>query len=244
MRVLVVVLSLLAITRVADARPRRQAKQHKLAIRDDDDRTQRLRRTGQSIGAPWSGSLRNASRLKLGDGAHIRRPYRAYGTRTTVQFTRDAIRDTLHMFPETHDLAIGDISAEHGGMISDHHSHQSGRDIDVGLFYKKRPPGYPDNLASANENNLDCARTWALISNFARTASRDGGVQIIYLDFDVQGILYRWAKKKGISDKRLERVFQFPHGRGAGGGIVRHYRNHDNHIHVRFRCSDSDKQCH
>ena len=69
-------------------------------------------------------------------------------------------------------------------------------------------------------------------------------MQVIYLDYDVQGILYRWAKKKGISDKRLDRIFQYPHGRGHRGSILRHYRNHANHLHVRFRCASNDKLCH
>ena len=114
MRVLVVVLVSLVVTSVSEAqpRPKHQSKQErKMAARDDD---RKPKRNGQSIGAPWAGSLRNASRLRLGDGAHIRRPHRAYGTRTTIQYTRDAINDTLEMFKDTHDLAIGDISAEHG----------------------------------------------------------------------------------------------------------------------------------
>ena len=242
MRVLVVFLSLFVGLAVADAKPRRKAKEHNLAVREDDSRHDRKPR-GQSVGKPWEGSLRNASRLRLGDGAHIRRPHRTYGTRTTIEHTRNAINDVLERFKNTHDLAIGDISAEHGGWISDHHSHQSGRDVDLGLFYKKQPPGYPVYLADANERNLDCARTWALISNITRTVDKDGGVQVIYLDYDVQGILYRWAKKQGVSDKRLDRIFQYPHGRGSSGSIVRHYRNHANHLHVRFRCSSKDKQC-
>ena len=242
MRVLVVILSLLVGSSAVDARPRRPAKEHKLAVREDDQ-GRKPRPRGQSVGKPWEGSLRNASRLRLGDGAHIRRPHRVYGTRTTVEFTQNAITDVIERFKDTHDLAIGDISAEHGGWISDHHSHQSGRDVDLGLFYNKKPPGYPMYLADANEKNLDCARTWALLSNITRTVDKDGGVQVIYLDYDVQGILYRWAKKKGISDKRLDRIFQYAHGRGAGGTIVRHYRNHANHLHVRYRCSEKDKQC-
>src|SRR5262245_43514437 len=35
---------------------------------------------GQSIGAPWEGRLQKATELPPGDGYHIRRPTRAFGT--------------------------------------------------------------------------------------------------------------------------------------------------------------------
>src|SRR5262245_35463764 len=38
----------------------------------------------QSFGVAWNGYLRNGVQLQLGDGAFIRRPYRSYGTRSTV----------------------------------------------------------------------------------------------------------------------------------------------------------------
>jgi len=219
-------------------RPRRRE------IDDDDVRPRRARAwVPQSVGVPWDGELENASRLRLLDGAVIRRPGRAFGTRTTVDFVRQAVNDTLERVAPTHELAIGDLSAEHGGPISEHHSHQSGRDADIGLFYRQAPRGYPDSFAPATEDNLDCAATFALIANFTRTANQDGGVQVIFLDYKVQGILYRWAIDHDISESRLERMFEYPNGKGSGG-VVRHYPGHDNHMHVRFRCASSDDDCH
>jgi hypothetical protein len=66
---------------------------------------------------------------------------------------------------------------------------------------------------------------------------------MVFLDFEVQGILYAWAKDHGVSERRLERIFQYPHGRGASEGIVRHEPNHDNHMHVRFQCPSDDRGC-
>ena len=134
-------------------------------------------------------------------------------------------------------------TVERGGQITEHHSHQSGRDVDIGLFYKKKPAGYPENFVSATADNLDCAATWKLVSAFAARADRDGGTQVMFLDFRVQGLLYKWAKAHGVSEERLERIFQFPHGRGASDGLVRHEPNHDNHLHVRFKCSARDTSC-
>jgi hypothetical protein len=200
--------------------------------------------TGQSVGAPWAGRLLHPTQLPDGDGYHIRHPWRAFGTQTTVALVQRAIGETLEAFPDEHVLAIGDISAESGGAITEHRSHQSGRDIDIGLFYLEQPAGYPASFIHASEDNLDCAATFKLLESFLATVGDDGGVQMIFLDFDVQGILYAWARDNGVSERRLERIFQYPHGRGASEGIVRHEPNHDNHMHVRFSCPSLDSACH
>lgn len=200
-------------------------------------------RAGQSVGAPWAGQLRNATKLRANHRYFIRRPGRAFGTRTTVDLVYRAVVDTLAQFPNTHVLAIGDLSAQRGGPITEHSSHQSGRDVDLGLFYKTKPAGYPASFVRATEANLNCAATWKLIARLAATTGRDGGVRMMFLDFEVQGMLYRWAMDHGVSAQRLALVFQYPHGRGAPVGLVRHEPNHADHVHVRFKCSAVDRQC-
>ena len=103
---------------------------------------------------------------------------------------------------------------------------------------------YPASFIHADEDNLDCAATFKLLESFLATADDDGGVQMVFLDFDVQGILYDWALDHGVSERRLERIFQYPHGRDSAEGIVRHEPNHDNHMHVRFKCPAEDTGCH
>ena len=196
------------------------------------------------VGAPWAGCLQHPTQLPPGDGYLIRRPARSFGTETTIEYIERAIGQTLEAFPDVHVLPIGDISAESGGRITEHHSHQSGRDIDVGLFYLDKPDDYPANFVHADEDNLDCAATFKLLESFLASASEDGGVQMIFLDFEVQGILYRWAQEHGVSERRLERIFQYPHGRDSSEGLVRHEPNHDNHMHVRFQCASDDTACH
>jgi murein endopeptidase len=238
-RAVLILVTLLLGTQSADA-DRQNRK--KIAVHDGEKR--RVRKSApQSYGSPQDGWLENASKLQPIEGAHIRRPWRAFGTRTTVDLTRRAIKETLDRHPDVHTLAIGDISAEHGGQITDHHSHRSGRDVDLGLFYKKRPSNYPHSFVDGDANNLDIAATWTLINKLASTANKDGGVLVILLDHDVQGVIYKWAKKRKISDAKLERIFQYAHGRGANAGIVRHYRNHANHLHVRFKCARADRDC-
>jgi hypothetical protein len=248
-------------TSIADARPRphahaaashhgkkragRQSQQVRHSSRTQPARAlthaQASGELGQSIGMPWAGHLVEPTQLESGDGYHIRRPWRSFGTQATVDLVQRILDDNHDWFP--HVLAIGDISAEHGGQITEHHSHQSGRDADIGLFYVEKPASYPTNFVTATEQNLDCASTWRLLDAFAETAGQDGGAQIIFLDYAVQGILYRWAKDHDVSDAKLDHVLQFPHGRGSASGLVRHFPNHDNHMHVRFKCPASDSAC-
>ena len=119
-----------------------------------------------------------------------------------------------------------EVSAETGGRISEHSSHQSGRDIDIGLIFLEKPDAYPHSFVVGNADNLDLEATFVMVEEFAKTAQETGGVQMIFLDFDVQGLLYTWALENGESEEYLARLFQFPHGRGSSDGIVRHEPNH------------------
>jgi murein endopeptidase len=95
----------------------------------------------------------------------------------------------------------------------------------------------------ATADNLDFRATWALLSAFCRTAGQPLGVERIFMTYSTQALFYRLARKHGISRARLDEWFQYPHGRRADHGIIRHEPGHDEHIHVRFRCAPSDAEC-
>lgn len=197
---------------------------------------------GDSISKPWHGRLRGGARLPQGKGYLIRRPLRSWGTPETVAAVRAVLKEVRAEHRELHTLAIGDISQKGGGRITEHRSHQSGRDIDVGFFYTKVPAGYPSSFVVASEDNLDRAATWDLLAGFARRADDPGGVEMIFLDYGVQGLLYEWAKARGVDERYLDRLFQYPDGPGTSG-LVRHQAHHADHMHVRFRCPPADLAC-
>jgi len=198
---------------------------------------------GQSVGGPRSGRLRRGVRLPPGQGYHLRRPYRAWGASHTVFYVRQAIAAVRRKFPKIHRLAIGDLSAKHGGRLGGHKSHQSGRDVDLGLYFKRRPRYYPKSFIKAQPQKLHFAATWTLIKALLASSNKPGGVQRIYMNYNVQRMFYSWARKRGISRRQLGRVFQYPRGRHASGAVVRHWRGHDAHIHVRFKCPVGDDNC-
>ncbi len=198
---------------------------------------------GQSVGTTNHGRLRRPSRLRAGKGYFIRRPHRSFGAQQTVLHTKRIATSIKKRFPKVHPLAVGDISEKAGGKISMHASHQSGRDIDLGFYFKRRPQGYPHTFVVATRKNLHFAATWALLKGFTDLANKPGGVEKIFMSYSTQRIIYNMAKRKGVSKAKLDSMFQYPHGRSSSKGIIRHEPGHDEHIHVRFRCPPKDSTC-
>lgn len=199
---------------------------------------------GQSFGRPQSGYLVSGTRMPPNAAAYfLRRPERAFGTRAAVEQVVSAVRAVRRKFPRVHPLAIGDFSARHGGPLSMHGSHQSGRDADIGFYFRKKPRSYPRSFVVATADNIDFPATWALISGLLRSAGKPGGVERIYLTYQTQALFYRLARKHKVPRARLDEWFQYPHGRRAARGLIRHWPGHTEHIHVRFRCAADDPEC-
>ncbi|MGE0866971.1 MAG: penicillin-insensitive murein endopeptidase [Kofleriaceae bacterium] len=241
--------TLVAAGRLVEVPPcnvRRHARTRTIRGADDRDLDERAEQAlavidgtaivgeSESVGQPWNGSLRNGQKLPIRDGYEIRRPQRAFAARHVVDHLQQAIAVVRALYPGVHTLAIGDLSARTGGKIAAHRSHQSGLDVDVGFYFRKVPAGYPQSFAPANRQ-LDLEAMWALVTAFVRTADLDTGVDVIFLDYDVQERLYEFARKRGTPDADLEAILQYPRGKSAIAGIVRHWPNHADHMHVRFR---------
>lgn len=174
--------------------------------------------------------------LGQGEGYELRRPQRAYGAHHVIEHLRSTIAVVRALYPDVHTLAIGDISAAGGGKLDNHKSHRTGLDVDVGFYFKKVPAGYPDKFVGAN-SDLDLEATWALLVAFARTQQVDDGVEIIFCDYAVQKRLYEWAHARGTPDEDLAELLQYPRGKDSMSGLVRHWPNHSDHLHVRFKAT-------
>lgn len=147
-----------------------------------------------------------------------------YGTAETIAALRYAVAKVHQLYPDAPDLVMGDISRNGGGKLRPHVSHQSGRDVDVGYYFKHATRDF----LSANRSNLDVERTWA----FIEALLEDHKVEYIFIDHSVQAILYSYVKYElGAPAAYLEQVFSYRGGRNA---VIRHASGHRNHIHVRF----------
>ncbi len=199
---------------------------------------------GQSIGSPHRGHLAHATQLPRGRGYYRRRPYRAYGTNSLVYHVQQVVNVVRGRYPRVHALAIGDLSAKRGGTLEPHVSHQSGRDVDLGFYFNRKPKDYPKSFALATAKNLNFPATWTMLRTLYSTTNLDGGVERIFMDYSVQKLIYEWAKKHKVSQVTLNRMFEYPHGRGSKPALIHHDAGgHDDHFHVRFKCPKGDKGC-
>ena len=195
-----------------------------------------------SVGRPWRGTLQGGQQMPAGIGYTVRRPLRTWGAPHAVAHVQQAIAAVRSEFSQLHDLAVGDMSKHGGGKIDDHRSHQSGLDIDIGFYFTAPPANYPTSFATADDA-LDLDATWALVAAFANQATEPDGVRVIFLDHQVAGRLYHFAQSRGVEQATLDAMFEFPHGKRAGVGLIRHEPHHADHIHVRYRCGTTDAAC-
>lgn len=196
-----------------------------------------------AVGRPQHGELVNGQQLPTGRSWYRRRPERSWGTNETIALLSDAFDAVQKKHPRAHDIAVGDISAKTGGRLAGHKSHQSGRDVDLGFYFTGQPKTGPKAFLDASRRPLDYEATWELLTVLAGPAPDKSRVEYMFIGYAVQKKLYDWAKKQGVSQRKLDWMFQYPRGSRAMRGVIRHEPGHNNHIHVRFKCPKGDNKC-
>lgn len=197
----------------------------------------------EAVGRPQEGELRNAEQLPAGPGYYRRRPERAWGTNETITRLLKVIAAVRRKHRDVHDLAIGDLSAKRGGPLTGHVSHQSGRDVDIGLYFRRFPKPRPKGFIVPDAKHpLHLPAMWTLLSALVGTSDEQANVEYIFLGRRVQRTIYEWAAKQGKPRALLDRMFQYPAKEG-GSGVIRHEPNHGEHLHVRFRCPARNPAC-
>jgi murein endopeptidase len=193
----------------------------------------------QSLGAPNDGRLVRGITAPPHRGYIIRNPERSYGTEETIDNLVAAFKAVLARYPSAARVRLHDISLPHGGPMDDHRSHQSGRDVDLSYYQRRcsRSQGCP--FVSVSRSQLAAGPQWTLFEHWLRKDVVDQ----IFVDYSLQSALFEEARKSGATPSQLAVWFQYPRGRRAPPGIIRHYRNHRNHLHVRFRCPPGDEAC-
>lgn len=177
-----------------------------------------------SIGRPNAGMLINAMQMPKGPYWELLDPSHAWGTKETIDALSAAITRVNEQFSDTAPIHIGHISGRQGGWLSPHKSHQAGRDVDVGYYYKEHPRWF----VRATRENLDVARTWA----FLKALITDADIDMIFMDTPIQKMVCDHAESVGEDPAFLDTVFQFRNKNVRP--LVRWARGHDTHIHVRF----------
>jgi penicillin-insensitive murein endopeptidase len=178
-----------------------------------------------SIGAPGSGLLFNAVALPPGPQWDVLPSADSWATAETVSSLQVAVEAVRDLYPGTAPLAVGDLSDIDGGRLKRHETHQAGRDVDVGFYFKT---GATPWFVVGTAANLDLPRNWALV----RALVVHTDIETILLDTRIQRLLYKYALGIGEDRDWLDRVFQC--SRWSPEAIVKHVPRHRNHYHVRF----------
>jgi penicillin-insensitive murein endopeptidase len=176
-----------------------------------------------SIGTPDSGLLLNPVPFPEGSFWKLREPEDSWATDETIGFVVTAIEAVEARFPGSPRLVIGDISNHRGGRLDKHRSHQTGRDADIGFYYRA---GEAETFRAARAKDLDAARTWTLV----RALVTETDVERIFIDRSLMRALYDQALAEGDDPDWLADIF----GRTAEKGIIQHEKRHKDHLHVRF----------
>lgn len=220
-----------ATKRVAEAAGKgaRTAKPSKVPTRSD------------SVGRPNEGHLEGGVRLDT------KLPYLRvvpgrepsdvrWGLPSLVHMLERAAKAVAKKFPGSA-LDVGDLSRKGGGDVLRHHSHESGRDADLG-FYAVDAKGkqvhaptfikFENGFVSSNVPgaHFDLPRNWLLVQMLLTDPARTSH---LFIAEPLRHALLAYAKKRGVSRALLDHAAVVMMQPTAS-------LPHDDHMHVRVAC--------
>jgi LysM repeat protein len=191
----------------------------------------------KSVGRPSGGGLTAGEKMPEGPGYSFGSRPNVFGTNESITYLIQCIGQYKRKFPKGPDVVVGNLSSKRGGHLAPHKSHQSGRDVDLGYIHlKKFQP--VDRMIPTDSKNIDAEKTWFLIKTFLDTEQVDKG----FINYEVQEPLVKYLQAKRYKKSYIEKVFQYPRGKGAQA-IFKHLKGHHHHLHLRFKCPVGDERC-
>lgn len=200
-----------------------------------------------SVGFPFSGRLRGSVLLEESANVRYAGEYapggRFYGTTELVQLLQRAADRVATRVPGAR-LSVGELSAENGGRIDGHRSHQNGRDVDIAFYMLDAAdrPYAPYGFAAFDRHgagiapnealHFDDRRNYELLARLV--TDPDARVQYVFVANTLKARVLREATRRRASARvisRLEAVMLQPS----------HGHPHRNHFHVRIYCPPADR---
>lgn len=183
-----------------------------------------------SVGMTEAGRLVNGVPVPEGEAWRVIDARNAYGAQETIDFLIAAATAVHQQFSGAAPLRINHIGRKTGGYLRPHHSHQAGRDVDLGFYY---PAGEdPGHLSKKRELAMDLPLNWALLKALVTT----GDVEFVLVDKRIQARLYAFALQQGEDQAWLDKLFH-----AGPASLVRHARRHRDHFHVRYFAARSQE---
>ncbi|MBK8266241.1 MAG: penicillin-insensitive murein endopeptidase [Nannocystis sp.] len=198
-----------------------------------------------SIGAPNRGALAGGIQLPASPFYLRRNPAIMYGSSHTLRHLYYAIIRFRRSYGYRGELIVADLSRPAGGVLRPHHSHQSGRDVD--LWMPSLGGAYLEHYLELDRRphpeEINWLATWGLIESLLATRE----VQEIFLDGSLHERLYRAGEVMGASVEELAAIQRRPDNAGPrppGAAImIWDASGHTGHVHVRFRCARDELRC-
>lgn len=195
----------------------------------------------QVYGFYSKGSLRSACSMSQESKGlyhlfHLRK--RFYGSDGLIGIIESAAAEMSIRFPNLDRLQVGDLSAEQGGFITGHASHQNGLDVDLAYYRNDHreqidpigQKGFDESFVFKGRvsPNFDVARNWEVIKLFYDS----GRLNRIFVDEKIKEAICLYADSIGEIRTREETLKR-----------LRPYPNHDDHMHVRITCPKESMKC-
>jgi len=199
----------------------------------------------QAVGSYSNGKLINANRLES-DGPGFLKIFlprdRGYGTSDWLEIMGYVTAEMAQRYPTGERLQIGDVSAQPGGPISGHASHQVGLDGDTSYYNHSLREQNPQNVNGFEVNyvvngaltaDFDLERNFAI----ARLLAGTGRLNRIFVNAVVKKALCAYAAGlPDVADGPMASVTDTLRR-------LRPWNGHDDHMHVRVSCPTASPRC-
>lgn len=164
---------------------------------------------------------------------------RGFGTHQLTKILEWSAARVKALDPRSERLQIGDISNEDGGKCGGHASHQNGLDADVVYLRVNRKEQNPNSTKGFEESfvvgnrvtaNFDIKRNFSILKEIVST----NRVGRIFVDTAIKLALCSYVKQNGwMNDAAALETLR----------RVRPWPLHDDHFHLRIKCSARSPDC-
>jgi penicillin-insensitive murein DD-endopeptidase len=199
-----------------------------------------------SGGDPFAGWLTDGEAFPLGPHHrlqhHVNKSKTFYATPALIDGLLRAAKAVATEVPGGQPLVVGNLSRKNGGDITDSHTHNSGRDVDL-VFFMTQLDGTSVRVRNHHYDaqgrsrrlpkkyTFDLERNWTTIQALAN--DQETALQWIIMEPHLEVLLLRHAKAQGMSKAQLRRYADMMTLPAYAG-------RHENHMHIRVQCTVED----